>query len=232
MGKEIIIVENQKAKSKNAQKYFLQPDTVYGNYKTIREVTIQGSKSLETRWECIHIPTNEIRYRKPSDLAQYLTGTEMDKINEDLVKNNKHQMGFRNYLFRSSKANAASRNHGFNLSFEEFDNIIQQDCYYCGEKPRPATEKQLKERGNTKQPTFYYNGIDRIDSTKDYSVDNCVPCCPVCNYMKHTLSQNDFYNQIIKIYKHRNLDVASTTIPEGSTSQANGGGNEEDLKNI
>ena len=63
------------------------------------------------------------------------------------------------------------------------------------------------------------NGIDRIDSSKGYSVDNCVPCCAKCNYAKHDLSIDDFKNHIEKIYKHLFLE-SSTTIPAGSTSEA------------
>ena len=232
--KEYIILDNQKTTSRGAKKYFLTPDTVYGNYKTIKEVVVQGRKSPETMWLCIHIPTGEERFKRPANLAKYLTGDEQDKINNELVKENKHQIGFRNYLYRSAKTGAEKRGHNFNLTFDEYDNLIQKDCFYCGDHPRPMTEEQRKNRGNSKQPLFYYNGVDRIDSNKDYNLDNCVPCCPICNYMKHTLSQNDFYNQIVKIYNFRKLkDVVSETIEntsnidgsEQSTSQADGDGN-------
>jgi len=43
--------------------------------------------------------------------------------------------------------------------------------------------------------------------------------------MKHTLKQEDFYKQILKIYNH--LGLSSTTISKESTSQANGDGNGE-----
>lgn len=131
-------------------------------------------------------------------------------------------MGFRNYLFRSSKANAVKRGHEFYLTFDQYMSLIRQNCYYCGNAPRPATSEVLSKRGNPKQPTFYYNGIDRLDSTKDYTLDNCVPCCPMCNYMKNTYSVDAFYNQIRKIYKFKNL--GSETISKESTTQVNGVG--------
>ena len=218
-------MDNQKPKSrKNAQKYFLNPNTVYGNYKTLEQVEYPTDKCIETRWKCIHIPSGEIKFKKSCDLAKYQTGEEQQKRLEELVKNDQHQMGFRNYLYRSSKSNAEKRHHGFNLSFDEFMNIIKKDCYYCGEPPHPASEKLIKDRGNTKEPTFYYNGIDRINPDLDYSIGNCVPCCSKCNYMKHVYQKEDFLNQIVKIYNH--LDLGSTTISKESTSQANGDGSE------
>jgi hypothetical protein len=47
-------------------------------------------------------------------------------------------------------------------------------------------------------------GLDRVDSNKGYCVDNVVPCCSICNYMKLNLDVNDFKNHIIKIYNNIN----------------------------
>lgn len=229
-------MDNQKPTLKNAQKYIIEPGKTYGNYKVIESTIIQGSKSRETRWICIYLPTGEQKLKRGSDLKKFLTGEEQEEENKKLVAENKHQMGFRNYLFRTSRDGAEKRNHDFKLTFEEFDNLVQQDCYYCGEHPRPASQELLQKRGNTKQPTFYYNGIDRINSNIGYEIGNCVPCCPKCNYMKNTLPQNEFFKQIIKIYNH--LELGSTTIEntsdidgsEQSTSQANGDGNGEHPK--
>lgn len=48
---------------------------------------------------------------------------------------------------------------------------------------------------------LYINGIDRKDSSKGYTIDNCVPCCTECNTMKSDLPLDVFYNRIDKIYK-------------------------------
>ena len=76
--------------------------------------------------------------------------------------------------------NAKGRNINFNLSEEQAISILHQDCYYCG-KP-------------------HADGIDRIDSTKEYSLDNCVPCCGVCNIMKNKFDYNTFFDHIKLIY--------------------------------
>lgn len=131
-------------------------------------------------------------------------------------------MGFRHYLYRNSIRNAASRNHSFDLTFEEFDDLIQQNCVYCGAAPQ-TNEQIIKERGNSREPLFYYNGIDRIDSSIGYCLSNCVPCCSKCNYMKRAYGREEFLSHIKTIYEFLNL--GSTTISKESTSQADGDGN-------
>lgn len=41
--------DNQQPKIPNSQKYFLKEDTVYGNYRTIRQIKIQGKRCIESR---------------------------------------------------------------------------------------------------------------------------------------------------------------------------------------
>lgn len=101
-------------------------------------------------------------------------------------------------------SSAHSRDIPITLTAEEIINIIHQPCVYCG------AEKA--------------NGIDRVDSSKGYIQDNVVPCCSICNWMKNALSVEDFYSHIDKVYNHIHNE-SSTTIPKGSTSQANGDGN-------
>ena len=216
-------MDNQQPKRQNAQKYFLEPNKIYGNYQTIKIVEVPIKTGIERRWECIHLPTSEIKIMRSAYLAKFKTKEESDLELQELVKNNLHQPGLRNYLFRYSKENAARRNHDFVLSFEDFNDLIMQNCFYCNEPPRESSEKLISDRGNSSQPPLFYNGIDRIDSNLGYIKENCVPCCPTCNYMKRILSKNEFYYRIKKIYEF--LDLGSTTIPEGSTSQANGDGN-------
>ena len=60
------------------------------------------------------------------------------------------------------------------------------------------------------------------------TIEQVKTCCPICNYMKHTLTQEGFYRQLVKIVNH--LKLGSTTISEESTLQANGSGNGENPK--
>lgn len=102
--------------------------------------------------------------------------------------------------------NAKGRNIQMFLTDNQIKSLLESDCYYCG---MPNAD-----------------GIDRVDSDKDYTMDNVVPCCKVCNRMKNKFPLDLFLNQVKKIYS-RFYGEGSTTIPKGSTSQANGDGNGE-----
>ena len=58
------------------------------------------------------------------------------------------------------------------ISRKTFEKMSQRSCVYCG--------------------VTGPNGIDRIDSTKGYEDNNCVPACKHCNYVKGNLSMKDF----------------------------------------
>lgn len=94
---------------------------------------------------------------------------------------------------------SAYKKHGkyFNLTIEQFINLVNQKCHYCGSEPKLL-------RGNkTKSKTKLLNGIDRIDSSIGYEVDNCVPCCINCNRAKNDMSIEDFIEWIKKISKYK-----------------------------
>lgn len=106
---------------------------------------------------------------------------------------------FQNYLVR----------HFGNLSFEHFYELTQKHCYYCHSEPSQyynkfkygkATRKYASEIQKN-EGTFTYNGLDRIDSKRGYDVDNVVACCKICNYMKHVLSTDEFFNHIARIIR-------------------------------
>jgi hypothetical protein len=67
----------------------------------------------------------------------------------------------------------------YSLSRNKFESLIQQKCFYCGDSSR--------------------NGIDRVNPLEGYTLDNCVPCCKVCNYMKRTMTAEEFIVHIKKI---------------------------------
>jgi len=108
-----------------------------------------------------------------------------------------------NQALRRLKHSAERRNLEWILSKEEVKNLITEPCYYCGAKPRIHNDSNHKScNGN-----FPYTGIDRIDSSKGYTLENVVSCCSDCNYMKHTLSTDEFKKHIIKIYNYLNLQT-------------------------
>ena len=91
-----------------------------------------------------------------------------------------------NVSFSSYKVAARKRKLPLTLTREQFAALVQQDCWYCGGKPRYTWRKKGREAG----PLL--NGIDRIDNAEGYTVENSVSCCGPCNRAKHTLSREDF----------------------------------------
>ena len=46
------------------------------------------------------------------------------------------------------------------------------------------------------------NGIDRVDSSKGYVEDNVVSCCKYCNTAKNTMSRDEFFKWIKRVYEY------------------------------
>jgi hypothetical protein len=95
--------------------------------------------------------------------------------------------------YNTYKYNASKKFRIFELSPAQFYEVITKDCYYCGQKPEKRTTRRYK---------IAMNGIDRVDSTKGYVVDNIVTCCHSCNLMKGKLPKVDFISHIKKIAEH------------------------------
>lgn len=121
--------------------------------------------------------------------------------NKTGAKNKPHQLpkgkAARNLVEYGYIRGAKKRNIEYNLTTEEFDNIIQGSCYYCGDKLTNCKKGTGKTSGD-----FQYTGIDRIDSSLGYTKNNCVSCCWKCNSMKNNSTIVDFLTHIRKIYQH------------------------------
>lgn len=101
-----------------------------------------------------------------------------------------------NHYFRNIKKNARQRGYEWALSEENVRELCQQPCYYCGREPSQILER-IDWNGE-----FIYNGLDRVDNLKDYTIENVVPCCKTCNYAKKTMDIGEFRNWIRQIYHH------------------------------
>lgn len=108
------------------------------------------------------------------------------------------------YLYKQYKQNAQRRNLIFNLTKTQFREFVTGSCSYCGVEPLQVMYGHglgtIRTHG-----TFLYNGIDRIDNKQGYHVENCTTCCGKCNKAKMVLSEKDFIEMIVKIYRNMNL---------------------------
>lgn len=93
--------------------------------------------------------------------------------------------------FNIYQRSAVRRNLDFTLTFDQFCDITAKVCYYCGDAPTDIHK--------SRKQWHVSNGIDRVDNTKGYTLDNCVPCCKLCNFMKHSQAREDFIARCIRI---------------------------------
>jgi len=103
-----------------------------------------------------------------------------------------------NNLYVTYKREAFARNLAFDLSLEQFESFIKEPCHYCGEFTFDCN----------------INGIDRIDSTIHYTLNNCVSCCNMCNMMKNTLHESTFLARVEHMLMHLQLITDGQMHPE------------------
>ncbi len=103
----------------------------------------------------------------------------------------------RNAIIYYHKISAKKRNIEQALTDEQIIAIHKENCHYCGAPP-----------SNIYHPpgangTYIYSGIDRVDNTKGYTMDNVAPCCSTCNIMKKGLPVDIFLGTANRIYEHQ-----------------------------
>jgi hypothetical protein len=98
--------------------------------------------------------------------------------------------------FCSYRADASKKaKKDFRLTFEEFKAIVSKNCAYCNSPP----SHEIKAGAIS----VFYGGVDRVDPSKGYTLDNTVPCCTFCNMIKWILSKEDFLKHIEKISNYQ-----------------------------
>ena len=109
----------------------------------------------------------------------------------------KPDTAFRDLWF-SYRKGARERSLEWSLTEEQFREIILSPCYYTGREPsQEAHSCQTRKRAKLGLPplpggTFLYNGIDRLDSSIGYTLDNCVAACGHANKSKLEMSHDEF----------------------------------------
>jgi len=97
------------------------------------------------------------------------------------------------------------------LSKSTWLTVVEKPCVYCGDidKRNVATTNDYKKYSGpnlTDEERLMceksINGVDRVDSSKGYTVDNSVSCCARCNWMKSNQSVSDFVNKAEQIHTY------------------------------
>lgn len=86
--------------------------------------------------------------------------------------------------YKYYKREGENKGREYNLTLEESESYFLDSCYYCGEN---AVKGEA------------LNGIDRKNNNGNYTLDNCVTACEMCNMMKGD-ELNDV--QFIQVCEH------------------------------
>jgi hypothetical protein len=88
----------------------------------------------------------------------------------------------------------------WSLTYEDFASLCSiPNCHYCD---KPLNRAKYKaDSGSTSML------LDRKDSEQDYTINNCVPCCSICN---DTKGRYISYDEMMLIMQHRKLNNFST----------------------
>lgn len=138
---------------------------------------IQNEKRYDTEWRKKQLEERPDEYR-----------THNNEVSKEWHSKNPNYTADWNRTHVNARLNAlkyAAEKRGidWNLTDEEAKTMMTTACIYC-------KHINLEVR---------VNGIDRLDSSKPYTTENCRPCCKNCNYMKGTYDPKTFIHLAKKI---------------------------------
>jgi hypothetical protein len=148
-------------------------------------------------WEClcdcgktITVCTGSLSSNTTSSCGCYASEVKGQNGTKSRYKIAKRSAGYRR-IFTSYISNAINRGVEFSLTDEQFYELLNKNCHYCNIEPSNLLDK-----------TYYaikYNGVDRKDNNKGYTLENSVPCCRMCNIAKNKNTYEEFINWAIRL---------------------------------
>ena len=102
-------------------------------------------------------------------------------------------------VFADYRYQARTAGRDFSLTLDEVRVLTSAPCDYCGVEPGRLV---TRVSGLGRSTPYRANGIDRVDNTRGYTPENCVPCCWECNRLKKTRSREAFLAHVARIAHH------------------------------
>jgi len=173
----------------------------FGRLTVIERVNNPTASREKTKWKCL-CDCGNIVFTITTKLKNGHTNSCGCFKHEELLKNQKERglkrrKGIKtpyHQAFNDYKRNARKDKRELLLTESDFIGLFSKPCFYCGN----IDERIYRYTGET----FKINGVDRIDSSKGYTIENTVSCCRKCNVAKHDYSNEQFLNWIKAVYKH------------------------------
>ena len=151
--------------------------------KTAKE-TVPTEETITCTTCCKALPPEDfVGLKDPNTHTKTCIACRKQNQIQDARRNKEHRNELERQNIKAKYAHyikdASRRNLVFQLSEDQFTDLIYQHCNYCG---------IIEDVG--------FNGIDRVNSGVGYVVGNVVGCCKMCNYMKGSLSVDTFLQRV------------------------------------
>ncbi len=164
---------------------------IYGRIKVIKFLRMEG-KGRSSIYECLCECGNITEVHRASLVRGYTLSCGC--YNRDKQLSAHGVASFNNYL-KGYKNSALKRGYVFELTNEQFREVISKDCVACGAPPKEISRKTKKYSATP----IRANGVDRIDNDKGYTSGNVQPMCSPCNKAKSTMGDEDFKKWMTQI---------------------------------
>lgn len=170
----------------------------YGRLEVIEYVGVSAKTGKYRLWKCKCDCSNEVivSYRELAKGDTRSCGCLFKEVLRQKQRGITKSVGESalNQLYYSYQRNARTRKYSFDLTKEQFRELTQSNCYYCGLPPSQETHIQPLTNGG-----YTYTGIDRINNDMGYTIGNVRPCCKFCNSAKGVLSEQEFYAWVLRV---------------------------------
>lgn len=156
-----------------------------------------ANKNNITMWHCIcdcqktsEVSTTNLTSGKSKSCRKCGTKKRGKEQREPII-----DFAFKYFITYNARNRRNGRGVTVSLNSNQWFEIAKNNCFYCDSEPLEFSPYKSKDE------SIFVNGLDRIDSSIGYTIENCVPCCLSCNIAKSDLTKNEFFNKIKLIYE-------------------------------
>jgi len=188
-GRLVVIAEAENIKKRTA--WLCRCDC--GNEVTVKTDSLRSGDTKSCGCLCDEI-------RRTKGRAKY----------SDLSKYSHPMLGSANAIWKARYSDG-------DLTFDDFYELSQKNCNYCGAAPENSIhiyDSTNHSEFARKNGRFIYSGLDRLDSNLPHNKDNVVPCCKHCNYAKRDRSIKEFREWVVRVHETRIARKYANANPE------------------
>ena len=145
---------------------------------------------MKTKLRCRAEGCEKLEFSRSLCKAHYAKDRRADPIRKAATKE-KYMRKFRTPRGRLNIASGSAKKRllEWAIDLEQYEKLVLQNCSYC----------------NTSIDAQTGSGLDRIDCSRGYTLDNVIPCCGDCNRLRgDTFTVKETYIMVQALQKYRN----------------------------